>query len=377
MYDFAHAISDAKEEITHSLCTLEFKDHRPLYDWIIDSLKGSGLLPKNIESLNWRPIQTEFSRLNLQYTVLSKRKLIRLVNEGYVCGWDDPRMPTLCGIRRRGFPAEAIRLFCERIGVSKAENNIDMVVLEDCAREILGKIAPRALAVLNPLKVTLTNWPDGKIEDFTVDVHPMHKEMGTRLVPFSNNIVIERDDFWDTGVEGNIAPPQGFKRLKLGGKVRLRYTYVITCNKVIRNGSGEPIELLCTYDYETRGGVTPEGSKRVKGVIQWVSTSNTAVKGHIRLYDRLFTVPTPGEGHEDGEFLKDINKNSLNIVKNAVIEPSVDDMKPGEVVQFERLGYFCLDTVDNQEGEVSNSYNSPLRFNRIVTLRDSWNKKMC
>ena len=204
----------------------------------------------------------------LKNDVLSKRKLIRLVNEGYVCGWDDPRMPTLCGIRRRGFPAEAIRLFCERIGVSKAENNIDMVVLEDCAREILGKIAPRALAVLNPLKVTLTNWPDGKIEDFTVDVHPMHKEMGTRLVPFSNNIVIERDDFWDTGVEGNIAPPQGFKRLKLGGKVRLRYTYVITCNKVIRNGSGEPIELLCTYDYETRGGVTPEGSKRVKGVIQ-------------------------------------------------------------------------------------------------------------
>lgn len=271
MYDFAHVISDAVEEITHSLCTLEFADHRPLYDWFIDTLLPSKLLPCTATK---RPTQIEFSRLNLQYTVLSKRKLIQLVQEKHVDGWNDPRMPTISGIRRRGYPASAIRLFCERIGISKAENNIDISVLEDCAREILDEEAPRLLGVLDPLKVIITDYIPSQDEDvFVVEKHPKRSELGQRRIPFSKEIFIDREDFFDTGMNGENPVPAGFKRLLLGGQVRLKYAYVITCNHIHRDEEGKVCQLDCTYDPNTRAGVTPEGSKRVKGIIQWVSAS--------------------------------------------------------------------------------------------------------
>lgn len=364
MYDYAHAVSDAMEGITHSLCTLEFSDHRPLYDWTIDQLTPAGLLP--FSDRNWRPTQIEFSRLNLQYTVLSKRKLIQLVTEKHVEGWDDPRMPTICGVRRRGFPAKALQLFCERIGISKAENNIDMGVLEECVREVLDTEAPRALAVLDPIKVTITNWQSDRIEEFEAERHPKRPELGSRKIPFGKTVLIDRDDFFDTGVDGSIEPPKGFKRLLPKGQVRLKYAYVINCDEVIRDPTtGNVVELMCSYDIESKHGATPSSGKKVKGIIQWVSAQH-GIPAQVRLYDRLFTTPSPGKDHEDGNFLRDINPDSLKVYSNAILEPTLAGATVGESYQFERLGYFCPDPVLN----VANS--QPLVFNRIVTLKDTW-----
>ena len=362
MYDYAHAMSDAIEGITHSLCTLEFADHRPLYDWTIDSILPSGLLPGSAEG--WRPTQTEFSRLNLQYTVLSKRKLIQLVTEKHVSGWDDPRMPTLSGVRRRGYPPEAIRLFCDRMGISKAENNIDMSILEDCVRETLDSSAPRALVVVKPLKVTITNWPTDKTEIFTAERHPKRAELGTRDIPFSGSVFIDKDDFHDTGPNGDIKAPKGFKRLTPGGTVRLKFAYVVKCDEVIRDARGEAIELRCSYDESTRAGQSPEGAIRAKGIVQWVSEEH-AVPIDVILYDRLFQTPSPGKDHEDGDFLKDINPESRTQY-SALAEQCVADGQVGEAFQFERVGYFARD-------KDSNSLDSgkPI-FNRVVTLRDTW-----
>jgi glutaminyl-tRNA synthetase len=368
MYDYAHAVSDAIEGITHSLCTLEFADHRPLYDWAIDSLLDSGLLPHC--SAVARPIQTEFSRLNLQYTVLSKRKLILLVQDGHVDGWDDPRMPTICGVRRRGVPSAALKLFCERVAISKADQNIDMSVFEDCAREVLDKTAPRAFAVLHPLKVIITNYPKGKGEVLECDNHPKDPSMGVRQIPFGRELFIEAADFFDTGPDSSTAPPQGFKRLVLGGQVRLRLAYVITCDEVVRGAMGEVVELRCSYDEHTRAGLTPEGSTRCKGIVQWVSAQH-AVPAEVRLYDRLFVTPGPGKERDDGDFLKDINPVSLSTATGAVIEPSfLQTCSPGHVYQFERAGYFCVDAVDNSAESLAAGQN--IKLNRVVTLRDTW-----
>ena len=370
MYDYAHAVSDAIEGISHSLCTLEFADHRPLYDWVIDGLLGSGILPPHC-SAETRPVQTEFSRLNLQYTVLSKRKLIQLVKEKHVDGWDDPRMPTICGVRRRGIPSDAVKLFCDRVAISKADQNIDMGLLEDCAREVLDKSAPRAFAVLDPLKVTITNYPDGQEEIFETENHPKDASMGTRQIPFSREVYIDRDDFFDTGPEGSIRVPKGYKRLVLGGDVRLRLAYVITCDEVVRDPStGEVLELKCTYDERSRAGITPEGAKRCKGIVQWVDAKR-GITAEIRLYDRLFLAPTPGKDH-DGDFVKDINPDSLRVARNALVEPSVSEASClGQVYQFERAGYFCVDPVDNY-GNYMGGGNEGMKFNRVVTLRDAW-----
>jgi len=377
MYDFSHPIADALEGITHSLCTLEFEDHRPFYDWTIDKLLPTGLIP-------CRPQQIEFSRLNVQNTVLSKRKLIQLVQENYVSGWDDPRMPTLSGLRRRGVPPAALRLFCERVGISKADSVIDLTVLEDCIRETMDSTSPRAFCVLHPLKVAIINWEDDRIENFEVDRHPKIEEMGKRVIPFGKTVYIERSDFFDQeGPEGEASsgkPPKGFKRLiPNGGKVRLRYAYVIECQEIIRDPkTNEPIELKCTYYPDTRAGVTPEDMERVKGIIHWVE-AQSGVKCKINQYDRLFVSEEPGK--ESGDFLKDINSNSLDILDGAVIEPSVaidaltvlakiqDSERETEhssslTYQFERSGYFALDK--ESKGEDS------LVFNRVVTLRDTW-----
>lgn len=365
MYDYAHAISDAMEGITHSLCTLEFADHRPLYDWVIDTLAPSGLIP--YVDKGWRPTQTEFSRLNLQYTVLSKRKLIQLVNEKYVDGWDDPRMPTICGVRRRGYPASAIRLFCDRIGISRAENNIDMTVLEECVREVLDNDAKRSFAVLDPIKVTLSNWDDHRRIDLSAEYHPKRPELGSRIIPFGKDIYIDREDFFDTGVDGSITPPKGYKRLLPNGIVRLKNAYVIQCDQVNRDNDGKPIELVCSVNERTIGGVTPEGSKKAKGIIQWVSASDS-IEAELRLYDRLFTTAAPGKNQPDGDFLKDINPNSVRIFPKARLESSLGKAKTGEPFQFERVGYFCLDPVLNNANE------KPI-FNRIATLKDTWSSK--
>jgi len=361
-------MSDALESITHSLCTLEFTDHRPLYDWVIDNLKPSGLLP-DVDRLDYRPTQTEFSRLNLQYTVLSKRKLIQLVNEKHVSGWDDPRMPTICGVRRRGYPSAALRLFCERMGVSKSENNIDMSVLEGCVRETLDVDAPRALAVSQPLKVTISNWPIDKVEIFTADKHPKRSELGTRDIPFSGALYIDRDDFFDTGIDNSILPPKGYKRLVPGGEVRLKFAYVITCDNVIRDNQGEVIEVVCSYNEATRAGATPEGAKKSKGIIQWVSQGH-AIKAELALFDRLFITAFPGKGQEDGNFLLDLNPSSLTLLNQAYVEPSLLSCLPGETFQFERLGFFCIDSVLNTPERILEK--APIVFNRVVTLKDTW-----
>jgi glutaminyl-tRNA synthetase len=365
MYDFAHCISDAMEGVTHSLCSLEFVAHRPLYDWFIDNLLDTNLIPNSAKGC--RPQQIEFSRLNLQYTVLSKRKLIQLVNENIVSGWDDPRMPTLCGVRRRGYPSSAIRLFCDRISVSKSENNIDMSVLENCVRETLDNEVPRTFAILKPLKVTITNLLNDNSELFNVDCHPKNNNLGKREIPFSNKIYIERDDFFDIGINGNDKPPKGFKRLVIGGNVRLKYAYVIKCDSVIRDSvSGEIIELLCSYDINTRAGNTPEGMKKTKGIIQWISQNNCVI-AEIRLFDRLFSVPSPGKDQPNKDFIKDINKNSIDIISNALVENNMINCTLGDKFQFERLGYFCFDEIDN-----NNNYNNKLVFNKIVGLKDTW-----
>ncbi|MDC0188470.1 glutamine--tRNA ligase/YqeY domain fusion protein [bacterium] len=344
LYDFTHGLSDAMEGVTHSLCTLEFEDHRPLYDWILSEVSAPSI-----------PRQIEFSRLNLRYTVLSKRKLIQLVEEGHVSGWDDPRMMTLSGLRRRGYTASVIRLFCERIGISKSENNIDMSILEDCAREVLDKTAPRMMCVLKPIKVVITNYPDDKAENFQPARHPKNPEMGNRKVPFSREIYIDHDDFRED-------PPPNYFRLAPGKEVRLRYAYVIRCDEVIYDERGGVSELHCTYDQATRSGAKPEGRK-VKGIIHWVSAKDS-VQVEVRLYDRLFAKPIPGSDDPEGNFLNDINRDSIEILSKCQIESETITSANQEVFQFERLGYFHPDPVDsNAEAMV---------FNRTVTLRDTW-----
>jgi glutaminyl-tRNA synthetase len=347
MYDYTHCISDALEGITHSLCTLEFEDHRPLYDWVLDQL-----------DVPCHPRQIEFSRLNLQYTVLSKRRLIQLVEEGHVSGWDDPRMPTISGLRRRGFTPESLRLFAERIGISKAENNIYMTILEDCIREDLDSKAPRAMAVLRPLKVILLNWPENQVEDLDAPVHQQFPERGRRPIPMGREIFIEENDFAED-------PPEGFHRLVPGGEVRLRNAYVIRCEEIIKDSSGKVIELHCIYDQNTARGRKP-GGRKVKGIIHWVSAAH-AIPAEVRLYDRLFSEPTPGSNQPDKNFLLDLNPNSIEVLSQAWLELNLTKVELGAAYQFERLGYFCLDTQDTKP--------ESLVFNRIVTLRDSWGGK--
>lgn len=340
MYDFAHCLSDSIEGVTHSICTLEFENNRALYDWVLDQL---GV---------FHPQQIEFARLNLTYTVLSKRKLIQLVKDGYTTGWDDPRMPTLSGVRRRGYTAQSLRDFCERIGVARCDNMVEFGLLEHCLREDLNASAPRAMAVLNPLKVVIENYPEDQVDEFTFPWHP-EADMGTRTVPFSKVIYIERDDFREE-------PPKGFHRLYPGNEVRLRYAYYITCREVIKNDAGEVVELRCTYDPESRGGSSPDGRK-VKGTLHWVSARH-AIDAEVRLYDQLFTDPNPGAAED---FTACINPNSLTVVR-AKLEPALKNVEPGWHCQFERLGYFCADEKDCKPG-------APV-FNRTATLKDTWGK---
>ena len=342
MYDFAHTMSDALEHITHSLCTLEFEDHRPLYDWLLDQLK-----PEH------RPRQIEFSRLNLAYAITSKRKLKALIENDVVSGWDDPRMPTIAGLRRRGYPATALREFVKRGGVTKKDKLIEMGVLENCVREELGESAPRRMGVLRPLKVVLNNYPEGQVEMMTASNHPNRPELGTREVPFSRELYIEQDDFLEEA-------PRKFFRLKPDGEVRLRNGYIIRCDEVIKDDAGEVIELHCSYDPDTRSG-TGSSDRKVKGTIHWVSAEQ-AVAAEVRLYDRLFTIPDPNTADD---FMEVLNPDSLLSVR-AMLEPSLADLAEGEAVQFERLGYFCVDSVEQAAG-------APV-INRIVTLRDSWAK---
>ena len=344
MYDFAHGQSDALEHITHSLCTLEFADHRPLYDWFIEKLE---LHPSR---------QYEYSRLNLGYTVLSKRKLQELVSTGKVSGWDDPRMPTLAGMRRRGFPPQALRKFCTRVGISKSDSWIDMSVLEDCVREELNESAPRLMCVLRPLKVVITDYPADSQEEFCAPNHPQKAEMGTRQIPFTRELYIDHDDFM-------LDPPKKFFRLGPGREVRLRNGYVIKCEEVVYNDDGSIKELLCTHDPATLGAA-PQGRK-VKGVIHWVSAAH-AVKVRVHLYDRLFQVETPGAGQHAADYLSDLNPDSMQILENCMAEPAVCNADAEQAYQFERCGYFCLDEKDS-------SAEMPV-FNRTVTLRDSWAK---
>jgi len=346
MYDFAHTISDAVEGITHSLCTLEFEDHRPLYDWILDQLE----LPS-------RPRQIEFSRLNLAFCVTSKRKLAELVEGGFVQGWDDPRMPTLAGMRRRGYTPEALRDFCRRIGVTKKDNVIQMSALENCVREDLNERAPRVMAVLDPLKVILTNYPQDQTEQLPAANHPNREEMGSREIPFGRELYIERSDFMED-------PPRKFFRLRPGGEVRLRYAYIIKCVDVIKDADGRVTELHCTYDPDTRSG--DEGAQRkVKGTVHWVSAAE-AKAVEVRLYDRLFNVAGPDAAGDGRAFKEFLNPDSLSVVRECRVEPSLVKIQPGEFVQFERTGYFVADRIDSVPGQ-------PV-FNRIVTLRDSWAK---
>ncbi len=346
MYDYTHCLSDSLEGITHSLCTLEFADHRPLYDWFLDTLETP-----------CHPQQIEFSRLSLQYTITSKRKLTALVDEGHVEGWDDPRMPTIAGMRRRGYPAAAIRDFCARIGVTKSDNTVEMGVLENCVRENLNEHAPRRMAVLNPLKVVITNYPEGQVEQLTVANHPQNEAMGTREIPMSREIVIDQNDFLE------IAPNKKFKRLVHGGEVRLRNGYVIRCDEMIKNGQGDIIELHCRYDPATLGA-NPEGRK-VKGVIHWVSAAH-GIPAEVRLYDRLFNHPAPDAAKDGQDYTAHLNPESMLTLTRCVLEPALGEAVAGEYFQFEREGYFCKDQAVTAD-------NAPI-FNRTVTLRDSWAK---
>ncbi len=342
MYDYAHCLSDAIENITHSICTLEFEDHRPLYDWVLDTLHTPA-----------RPHQYEFARLNLDFTVLSKRKLIELVRDRYVSGWNDPRMPTLSGLRRRGYTPAALRNFCEVIGVTKNDTRIDPVILENALRDNLGETTQRAMAVLRPLRVVIDNYPD-TTEQLDAMNHPQKPEMGTRKIPFGKVIYIEQDDFMEDA-------PKNFYRLAPGREVRLRYAYLLTCREVIKNSAGEIGELRCTYDPETRGGNAPDGRK-VKGTIHWVAETG-AVRAEVRLYDRLFTVANP-EKQEDWK--ASFNKESIEVLHDCMLEPSLGEASAGIPYQFERLGYFAADPIDQKTGK-------PV-FNRSVTLKDTWAK---
>jgi glutaminyl-tRNA synthetase len=344
-YDFTHGQSDSIERITHSICTLEFEDHRPLYDWYLDELE------------EYHPQQIEFARLNLNYTVMSKRKLLRLVQEGHVRGWDDPRMPTLSGMRRRGYTPEAIRTFCERIGLAKRDSVVAIALLEYCLREDLNKRAPRVMAVLHPIKVIIDNYPEGQVEELDAINNPEDPSMGARKVHFSRVLYIERDDFREE-------PPKGFFRLSPGREVRLRYAYIIKCVNVIKDEkTGEVVELHCTYDPETKSGSTG-AERKVKATLHWVSAEH-AIPAEVRLYDLLFTKPDPDDVPEGSNFTKYLNPNSLEVLTTCCLEPSLANAKPKDRYQFERLGYFCVDPDSSKE---------KLVFNRTVTLRDEWAK---
>ena len=344
MYDFAHGQSDSIEGITHSLCSLEYEDHRPLYNWFLDELEI------------FHPRQIEFARLNLSYTVLSKRKLLRLVQEGHVEGWDDPRMPTLSGLRRRGYTPEAIRDFCDRIGIAKKDSIVDIALLEHCLREDLNKRAPRVMGVLRPLRVVIENYPEGQTEEMTAVNNPEDKDAGTRPLPFSRILYIEQDDFREN-------PPPKYYRLAPGREVRLRYAYFIKCVDVVKNAQGEIVELKCLYDPATRGGYAPDGRK-VKATIHWVSAMH-AVPAEARLYDRLFVKEDPDDVAEGQDFLANLNPTSLEVLGGCRVEPSLSEARPGAIYQFERQGYFCVD---------SRSSNGKLALNLAVSLKDEWAK---
>jgi glutaminyl-tRNA synthetase len=343
-YDWAHGLEDSLERITHSICTLEFENHRPLYDWFLNELEI------------YHPQQIEFARLKLNYTLTSKRKLLQLVQDGYVDGWDDPRMPTISALRRRGFTPESIVNFSEIVGVAKRDAFTDIALLEYAVREDLNKHSQRVMAVLNPLKVIITNYPENSVEELEAVNNPEDPTMGTRKIPFSKELFIEQTDFMEN-------PPKGFHRLVPGGEVRLRYAYIIKCEEVIKNDAGEIVELRCTFDTETKSG-TGTSKKKVKGTIHWVSAEH-ALNAEVRLYDRLFTIEDPGT---EEKWLSYINPKSLDILPNVLIEPSLRNSKPGSRYQFERLGYFCVD--------IKNTTNEKLVFNRTVTLRDSWAKNV-
>ena len=342
MYDWAHGLEDSIERITHSLCTLEFEDHRPLYDWYLEQL---GV---------YHCQQIEFARLNQNYTVMSKRMLLELVEGGFVSGWDDPRMPTISGYRRRGYTPQSIRNFAEKIGIAKRDNTVEISLLEHSVREDLNKRAPRVMAVLQPLKIVIENYPEKQTEELAAVNNPENPEAGTRNVPFSRELFIEQNDFMED-------PPRKFFRLAPGREIRLRYAYFITCTQVIKDENGHVIEIRCTYDPETKGGSAPDGRK-VKGTIHWVSVKH-CLDAEVRLYDRLFSVPNPGR---DGDFKKDINTDSLQVLTHCKVEPSLKNTDPSVTVQFERKGYFCVDFVDSSPEH--------LIFNRTVSLRDSWKK---
>jgi glutaminyl-tRNA synthetase len=346
MYDYTHPISDALEGITHSLCSLEFEDHRPLYDWVLDHVDAG-----------CHPQQIEFARLNLTYTVLSKRKLLRLVQEGHVSGWDDPRMPTLRGLRRRGYTPASIREFCERVGVAKRDSRVDVAQLEFSVREDLNRHSPRVMAVLRPLRVVIENYPEDRTEELEAVNNPEDASAGTRKVPFSRVLYLEREDFRED-------PPKKWFRLGPGREVRLRYGYFITCREVVKNDRDEVVELRCTYDPETRGGSAPDGRK-VRGTLHWVSAEH-AVRGQVRLYDRLFSRENPDDVEPGKDFLDYLNPESLEVLDDCRLEPSLGDARPGDRFQFERLGYFCVDDDRTADG-------API-FNRTVTLRDTWAK---
>jgi glutaminyl-tRNA synthetase len=344
MYDYAHCVSDAIEGITHSLCTLEYEDHRPLYDWFLDQLQTP-----------CHPQQIEFARLNLSYTLMSKRKLLQLVNQRHVSNWDDPRMPTISGLRRRGYTPESIRAFCERIGVAKRDSVVDMALLEHCLREDLNKRAQRVMAVLRPLRVVIENYPEGQVEEMEAVNNPEDASMGTRQVPFSRVLYIEREDFRED-------PPRQFFRLAPGREVRLRYAYYITCTGVVKDErTGEAVELRCTYDPATRGGWAPDG-RQVKSTIHWVSAAQ-AIPAEVRLYDHLFLKPNPGADEDGGDLAASLNPKSLEILRGCQLEPSLAGATPGSRYQFERQGYFCVDL---------DARPRALVFNRTVTLRDTW-----
>ena len=346
MYDFTHGQSDSLEGITHSICTLEFEDHRPLYDWYIEALKIH------------HPRQVEFARLNLTYTVMSKRKLLQLVQEKYVSGWNDPRMPSIAGLRRRGYTPEAIRTFCERIGVAKSNSIVDIALLEYCLREDLNLRSPRVMAILKPLRVVITNYPEGQMGQMEAINNPEDLSRGSRTVPFSRVLYIEQDDFRED-------PPKKFFRLAPGQEVRLRYAYIIKCENVIKDDkTGEVLELHCTYDPETKSG-SPKSGRMVKGTIHWVSAAH-AIEAEVRLYDRLFVKPNPDDTKDGSDFRDYVNPNSLETLTSCRIEPSLAGAVPGSRYQFERLGYFCVDSVDSTPGK--------LVFNRTVPLRDTWAK---
>ncbi len=345
MYDWAHGQSDSIEGITHSICTLEFEDHRPLYDWFLEKL---GI---------YRPQQIEFARLNLTHTMLSKRKLIQLVQEGHVQGWDDPRMPTVAGLRRRGYTPEAIKEFCERIGVAKSNSTVDLALLEYCIREDMNKKAMRVMAVLNPLKLIIDNYPEGQEEELDAENNPEDAGMGSRKMPFSRTLYIEREDFMED-------PPKKFFRLAPGKEVRLKHAYIIKCENVVKDDNGEVVEVHCSYDPETRSGNAPAG-KKIKGTLHWVSAQH-AKSAEVRLYETLFTEENPADEKECPQLTACLNPDSLKVLKDCKIEPALAEAKPGERFQFLRMGYFCADSGDSKPG-------APV-FNRTVTLRDTWAK---